>query len=378
MRLSPITRLLSSVSFVLLPSALLALAAPQQLNSGVGRRATVCNGHAELCERSFGAVTFVGAHDSYAIGKDNLAVNQDQNITVQLDDGIRMLQMQAHNQNGDIRLCHTSCTLYDGGTLGDYLRQVRDWLDKNPNEVLSLLIVNIDGVPVSQYDQVFKTVGLDVVSFAPPTSPLTAASWPTLGSMIDSGKRLVTFMDHGADGSVPYIIDEFSNVWETEFNVIDPAFNCNINRTNPNVDPAGQLYLINHFLDKLVLGQPVPFVEKLETTNGASGPGSLGEHVDTCTSQHSKPPNFLLVDFYEFGGGSVFDVAARVNNVQNNPTKPIASPVQSASSSANTAQTTSRPLSNGDLPALGAMSYQTLVSLLSAATAVVAGPWLFL
>jgi len=323
-------------------------------------------------------VSFVGAHDSYAVGTDSLAVNQDQIVTTQLDDGIRMLQMQAHGQNGDIRLCHTSCSLYDGGTLADYLRKVRDWLDTNPNEVLSLLIVNIDGLPISQYDQIFKTVGLDAVSFAPQTTPLAAASWPTLGSMLDSGKRLVTFMDHGADPSVPYIIDEFSNVWETEFNVIDPAFNCNINRTNPNVDPAGQMYLINHFLDKLVFNQPVPFIEKLETTNGATGPGSLGEQVDTCTGQHGKPPNFLLVDFYEFGGGSVFDVAARINNVQNNPTKPIATPVQSASGTANTAQTSSRPLDSGDSPVFGVVSYQTLVSLISAATAVVVGPWVFL
>ena len=35
---------------------------------GLEGRATVCNGHADLCEKSFGAVTFVGAHDSYAIG----------------------------------------------------------------------------------------------------------------------------------------------------------------------------------------------------------------------------------------------------------------------------------------------------------------------
>lgn len=35
------------------------------------RRATVCNGHAELCERSYGTVSFVGAHDSYAIGVNN-------------------------------------------------------------------------------------------------------------------------------------------------------------------------------------------------------------------------------------------------------------------------------------------------------------------
>jgi hypothetical protein len=42
--------------------------AHEAVEEGLERRATVCNGHAELCERSFGAVTFVGAHDSYAIG----------------------------------------------------------------------------------------------------------------------------------------------------------------------------------------------------------------------------------------------------------------------------------------------------------------------
>lgn len=31
-------------------------------------RATVCNGHAQFCSRSYGNVSYVGAHDSYAIG----------------------------------------------------------------------------------------------------------------------------------------------------------------------------------------------------------------------------------------------------------------------------------------------------------------------
>jgi hypothetical protein len=30
-------------------------------------------------------------------------------VTTQLDDGVRMLQMQAHNENGVIKLCHTNC-----------------------------------------------------------------------------------------------------------------------------------------------------------------------------------------------------------------------------------------------------------------------------
>lgn len=35
------------------------------------RRATTCNGSPDLCNRSFGNVTFVGAHDSYAVGVNN-------------------------------------------------------------------------------------------------------------------------------------------------------------------------------------------------------------------------------------------------------------------------------------------------------------------
>ncbi|KAF8078833.1 PLC-like phosphodiesterase [Lyophyllum atratum] len=298
------------------------------------RRATVCNGHAELCERGYGTVSFVGAHDSYAVGVNNLAVNQDQDITTQLNDGIRMLQMQAHLESGVLRLCHTSCSLYDAGSLQDYLTTVKSWLDTNPNEVLSLLIVNIDNVPVAQYDTVFKAAGVDTLSFVPASASLPASSWPTLGSMIDSGKRLVTFLDNKADPTVaPYIIDEFSNIWETAFNVVDPAqFDCSVNRTHG--EPATQMSLINHFLDRLVFNQPVPDVAKANITNSASGPGSLKAHVDTCVAINSRAPNFLLVDFYEFGGGSVFQVAADINKVTYAPTSPIAKPLATSSGAA--------------------------------------------
>ncbi|PFH54860.1 hypothetical protein AMATHDRAFT_135121 [Amanita thiersii Skay4041] len=321
---SKLTQVVASIAVhaLLLSSSLV----PANAHS-IARRATVCNGHPELCDRSYGNVSFVGAHDSYAFGPlTQLGVNQDQNVTQQLNDGIRMLQMQAHLKDNQIFLCHTSCTIQNGGSLEDYLKTVKNWLDANPTEVLSLLIVNIDNLVPSQYDTVFKAVGLDAISYAPPTTPVVATSWPTLGSMIDSGKRLVTFLDNGADStSVPYLIDEFTNIWETAFNVIDPNFDCNVNRTKAQ-DPSTQLYLINHFLDKLLLGQAVPDIDRANQTNAATGLGSLGVHVDTCVAQHSKPPNFLLVDFYEFGGGSVFEVAARINGVSYNPSTPIAVP----------------------------------------------------
>jgi len=304
-------------------------------------RATVCNGFSDFCSRSYGNITFVGAHDSYAVGVNNLFTNQDYNVTQQLDDGIRMLQLQAHNQSGTITLCHTSCSFFNGGTLQSYLESVKFWMDSNTNEVVTLLIVNSDGVSSSLYDTVYKAVGLDALSYAPPSAVTVNTAWPSLGSMIDSGKRLVTFLDTGADfTTVPYIIDEFTNVWETAFDVTDTTFDCNVNRSKG--DNTTQLYLINHFLDKIVLGQVAPDPDNANVTNSASGTGSLGLQVQTCAAQYGRNPNFMLVDFYEYGGGSVFQVAATANGVTYSPSKPVPEPRTTGTPTATTAAT-SRP-----------------------------------
>lgn len=334
----------------LAPVALLSLFTSSTQAASLQHRATTCNGHSELCGKSFGNVTFVGAHDSYAVGTNNLATNQDYNVTQQLNDGIRMLQMQTHNQNGVIQLCHTSCALYNGGTLETYLSSVKTWMDANTNDVVSLLIVNSDGFKPSDYDSVFKSVGLDSISFSPSASSLTFDSWPTLGSMVDSGKRLVTFLASGADStSVSYLIDEFTNIWETAYDVTDTTFDCNVNRTNG--DTSTQMYLINHFLDKIILGQPAPDSSRANTTNAVSGVGSLGQQVETCAAQHSRNPNFMLVDFYEYGGGSVFQVAATANGVTYNPATPVPSPVSSSPSSSSSSSSSSVSTSSAAIPA---------------------------
>ncbi|TFK30856.1 PLC-like phosphodiesterase [Coprinopsis marcescibilis] len=290
----------------------------------VEKRATICNGYAELCERSYGSLAYVGTHNSYAVGVNQLSANQDHNITTQLNDGVRLLQVQAHLENGVIRLCHTSCQLFDGDTFEKYLGTVRTWLDANPNEVLSILIVNADNVPAGQYAAAYAATGLDSISYRPPNPALGYLEWPTLGELIDSNQRLVTFLSTTANqAEVPYLIDQFTNVWETAFNVVT-SFDCNVNRQNG--DPQNMLYLVNHYLDKLLLGQPVPFIERLNETNAASGPGSLGEQVERCSGQHGRPPNFLLVDFYEYGGGSVFQVASQINGVPYDPVTPVARP----------------------------------------------------
>ncbi|KAH8119888.1 PLC-like phosphodiesterase [Phellopilus nigrolimitatus] len=310
-------------------------AVPASLATSLNGRATTCNGNSQLCDKSYGNVTFVGAHDSYAVGTNNLAANQDYDVTQQLKDGIRLLQMQAHLSNNVIHLCHTSCLLYDGGTLQDYLAKVKTWMDANTNDVVTLLIVNSDGAQPSAFDSVFQAAGLTSLSYSPPSATLANTAWPKLGDMIDNGTRLVTFLDTGADfSSVPYIIDEFTNVWETAFDVTDPSFNCEVNRTKG--DTSTEMYAINHFLDQninVIASTISPDKAALNTTNAVSGTGSLGLQASQCGAQYGRSPNFMLVDFYEYGGGSVFQVAATLNGVTYAPTSAIATPVPDSSGS---------------------------------------------
>lgn len=69
--------------------------------------------------------------------------------------------------------------------------------------------MNNDWLPV------FQASGITQYAFVPPKLPMAQSDWPTMGSMIDSGKRLVVFMDAGADTSgdtVDFILPEFENV----------------------------------------------------------------------------------------------------------------------------------------------------------------------
>lgn len=173
------------IPFLLLPQA---LAAPTE-------RQQECNGYAELCNRQYSNISFVGTHDSAFVGV--LPVdNQDISVSAQLSAGIRFLQAQTHVLNGNLELCHTSCIEEDAGSLQSYLGTVKSFLDANPNEVVTLLLVNGDFQSPTLFDTTFQAAGLNTYAFIPSTSPndLTIDQWPTLGQMIGAGQRLVVFL----------------------------------------------------------------------------------------------------------------------------------------------------------------------------------------
>ncbi|KAJ7634699.1 PLC-like phosphodiesterase [Roridomyces roridus] len=283
------------------------------------KRATVCNGHAELCDRSYGNVTFVAAHDSFAFSEDPLALARDQEVDIatQLSLGVRMLQAQSHVNDGVLHFCHTSCALFDGGSVEDYLKTVKTFLDANPNEVVSLLFTNPEGQsPANVWKPIFDSAGISDLAFVPPSLPMSQSSWPTLGEMIDSGKRVVVFMDAGADGSdsVDFIMPEFQMMWEPPFSETDPTFPCKVDRTSGPLQPAEQMYMINHNLNVNIVplfGAEVLVSDPLAapTTNGAD---SILANANGCAPlAGNRAPNFLLLDFVNIG--DAFKVADQLN-----------------------------------------------------------------
>ena len=278
-----------------------------------GRAETLCNGHAEFCNRKYSNITSIGAHDSAFVG-ELPQDNQDVSVTAQLDAGIRFLQAQSHkNIFGTLQLCHTSCFEEDAGTVESYLSTVKSWLDAHPNEVVTILLVNGDNVPVSMFDDAYTSSGIKHYVYAPPTSPLALDAWPTLQQLITANTRLVAFLDAGADPSVPYILDEFSYFFETPFDTLDPAFpECTIDRP-AGAKADGCMYIVNHFLDIDWNGIDVPDRGALNQTNAAEGVGSIGAQADLCVGLYGRAPFGVLVDFFD--QGDVFKAQDRLNGL---------------------------------------------------------------
>ena len=127
----------------------------------------------------------------------------------------------------------TSQLLYNGGKVENYFRKVKNFLDRHPNEVLTIIIANPGNVSAKVWQPIMESsgkhffcllshefqtkqesaIGLADIAYVPPQTPMMREDWPTLREMLDSGKRLVFFMDKGTDeGTVPYVLPEFKMV----------------------------------------------------------------------------------------------------------------------------------------------------------------------
>jgi hypothetical protein len=250
----------------------------------------VCNGHAELCARSYSAVAFAGTHDAYANVANGVAnADQTYSITRQLQDGVRVLHLEIIPFNGDPWLCHSICQT-GGETLADGLAEVRAFLGNTPDEVVTLLTessnvttdtiaAGFDGASLTQYA---RTHAL-------------GQPWSTLGSMIQSNERLVVFhADLTMTGGTTFgwMLDRFTWTWETPW---DNNNSTDFGRCNADRGTKGNsIYVVDNYLEDL----PVETPANAALTNDNP---FLVDRLLYCQQQETTLPNFVMVDYYEVG-----------------------------------------------------------------------------
>lgn len=63
--------------------------------------------------------------------------------------------------------------LFDGGSVQSYLTTVHTWLQANPDEVLTLLFTNPEGVSLPNvWDPAFQASGIAQMAYVPPSTSM--------------------------------------------------------------------------------------------------------------------------------------------------------------------------------------------------------------
>lgn len=274
-----------------------------------------CNGHAELCNRRYDQVAFTESHN--AMSSSDLGwfgANQDVPMTEQLADGVRVLHIDtrywetpdvtasfaatlppdvqgvvlaAAAASNPVRpglwLCHVLCRL--GATKFDTgLREISDFVRSNPNEVVTLDLE--DKTSAADTAAAIQRSGLGPYLYTPrdPRQP-----WPTLGQMIDSGRRVVVFAEnHG--GTPRWYAPLYRYAMETPYTFTSASqFSCKKNRGGTGKG----LFVLNNFITRAA-----PSRNDAAVVNGST---ALVDRARRCAAQRNHVVNFVNVDFSTLG-----------------------------------------------------------------------------
>jgi hypothetical protein len=283
-----------------------------------------CEGSAALCDRSYDEVAYLTSHNAMSTTVDRfIGPLQDPGISTQLDDGVRALQIDTYRwerpdeitqrlaesdftpeqrkfiasavdrfnpPRDGLWLCHSVCR---AGALAlvPVLREIGDWMRAHPTEVVTLIVQ--DAISGEDTQQAFTQAGLSDLIHTPDADP--AKPWPTLGELIDSGRRLVVFAEQ-ADGPAPWYRNFYDYGMETPFAFSTPdAMSCVPYRGGTDK----RLFVLNHFIT-------IDGGSRLDAGKVNSRQYVL-DRVHRCERERGRPVNFVAVDYTTIGdaGGAV-------------------------------------------------------------------------
>jgi hypothetical protein len=276
-----------------------------------------CNGHTELCDRPYDEVVYAATHNSMS-SPDVVFIwpEHDGDIRSQLDQGIRALLIDTHHWTplvsteqlaaadpylpasvtegvyerlGPLRegrdgtfLCHNECALGATPLIGA-LRTIREFIDENPDEVVTLIIQ--DAITPAETADAFSRAGLDAYVH----EHERGTPWASLGELIDRGERLVVFAE--AEGPPPgWYHQAFESIQETPYRFEEPAdFTCAPNRG----DPDASLFLLNHWVQRIA-------PDRADAVN-VNSHDAIVDRARECQRERGLLPNYIAVNFYSVG-----------------------------------------------------------------------------
>ena len=313
--------------------------------SGTGLGTRECNGAATLCEFRLDEVTLATTHNAMNHAEDPFRYpSQEKGIEAQLEDGVRGFLVDAYRGSArtagseqivytdlndrrlarlvkaagseparqaldlreqagppaadaphDVYLCHQFCEL-GSVPFRDVVEVLRRFLDENRGEVV--VVVILDELAAEELLPVIEEGGLDpYLATIDPSLPL-----PVLGSMVESGRRLVMGLEHGDLGpTIPNVYDagliqevpyDYSSVAELE-----DEDSCRPHRGHDDAP----LFLLNHWVSPASPG----FAAEVNLED------VLLARAQRCSAERGQPVNLVAVDFY--GSGDLFATVDELN-----------------------------------------------------------------
>jgi len=201
---------LTGASKLAFPSAqLLSLRSNKQ--QGLQR----CNGRFDLCNLRFDQVTLLGSHNAGSYGYGRLSKcfygNHNINEIEQLGRGIRFLDIDVCLRNGVVRTCHGRGKIAKiKRPLEDALKDVSSWVLANPSEVIMMSFGDHDPADPDSKMVISSSIAASLEKFfrepgiAVNVADITRKhdgiqTWPKLGDMVSSGRRVVLAYEGDVD-----------------------------------------------------------------------------------------------------------------------------------------------------------------------------------
>jgi len=293
----------------------------------------------------FSELTFLTSHNSFVNNQDSFwaAPNQSRSLQYQLENGVTALMLDIHGEKAIEEasakvdpskrtsaavLCHEHCGKPDQPLRGTripglfqkmdfvkYLETIRDYVNKNPNAILTVFLE--DYVNVNQLKEAFdKAPGFQDRIFDPWKYQVKEKGWPRIDQLIRDNKRILVISDHGGKESLGVVFGpDFTN--ENYWSMGTPLDSAETLKTEcktrwdnaplNRVDPKfAYLFVMNNFRDIPVLG-PVRDDNNINF---------LRTRINTkCASVAEKKPNYLAVDHFDEADWGARKMVAELNDI---------------------------------------------------------------